>query len=230
MVIKRNNIIKDYTNIKNALNTNYVKNEKLYTFHDFSLTKRHGKIVSRELEKYVWSSKARLTQKLYHLTKNGLPKTNNKLSDDLLYVKAQIDKDNKQRLLESRPFSYFHNRLIENLYNKRSWKEKTMTAQAKAAKHEIELENIAKRLSDYKSSLKLRNPKNLLYKISSYYSDGKQHIKLLSETYVPKEPTCDEIAELNRSLSVYPFYRHTVVRKKGEKTDRFLFVSTNLAA
>ncbi len=225
MVIKNSisnkKLVEKYFANKKILNKADVQTAGLYTNHEFRLTRRRGKVVTIEEERYTWSTKARLKQQNYHLTKNGIsfPKP----------ILQKIDRKNKEKLLAERPFSYFHNKLIENLYGKRSWKEKNLKAQAEKAKHEIALENTAKRLKDYKSSLKLKNPKNMLYKISSYYSDGKQHIKLLSENYVPKEPSYKEIAELNKGLSVYPFYRHTVVRKIGERTDRFLFVSTNLA-
>lgn len=181
------------------------------TFKSFILTKRQNRIVSREILTYRWSIKALQIRKKYHETKNG--KTYLKLP---IQSKTKLD---KLKLLESRPFSEYHNKLINSLYSQESVSMRILKNSAEEQKHEINIDNMSYKLKAYKSALKLKNPKNVLYKIVSYYEDDKQKVRILSEEFVNNtnyNEINNKVRELNKNLSKYNIYHHTSVKDKND--------------
>lgn len=76
---------------------------------EFVTTRRHDKIVSREVYTYKWTPEATNARKEYHETKKGtasIPKKPTQVSD----------KKDKKQLLEERPYSGYHKELVQNLY------------------------------------------------------------------------------------------------------------------
>lgn len=191
--------------------------------YEYKLTKRNGKIVSRKVFTYRWTIEATKKRAKYHETKNG--KT---------YLRLPIkiaDKPSKLERLESRPFSEYHNKLIDSLYSQKSKSMQILRKIAENDKHEIDIENMSYKLKAYKSSLKLRNTKNMLYTVETYYKDNEQQIKTLTCNHVSKIPDTNELANLNRELSQYPNYHHLTVKTKDKtvKNDVML-VMVNCAA
>lgn len=95
--------------------------------YEFCLTRNSklNKIVTREKYTYRWTQQAKVLQKLYHDTKNGIPVKPNKpieLFWNVNHTKEEIKeyfnkkKEEKAKKLESRPFSKFHHSLVAGLY------------------------------------------------------------------------------------------------------------------
>lgn len=188
--------------------------------YEFKLTKRNGKIVSRKVSTYRWTVEATIKRAKYHETKNGKS-----------YLRLPIKKKTiltKTELLASRPFSDTHYKLVNDAYSQESKSMRILRKNAEEQKHLIDIENMSTKLKAYKSSLKLKNPKNLLYKIETYYTDDKQQIKTLSTKYVSNIPSVNELATLNRNLSKYNCYHHVSVKNKN--TDNVIMLMVNCAA
>lgn len=177
--------------------------------YEFKLTRRQNRIVTREVFTFKWSVTANRKRKIYHETKNG--KTYIKLP---IRSKETID---KETLLASRPFSKYHYDLINSAYSK---EDRSLKLAAERAKHEERIKKMRERLIAYKSSLKLRNPKNALYKIVSYYEDNSQKVRVLTEEYVSSltlEGISEKMKETNALLSKYRSYHHMSLKDKDGK-------------
>ena len=177
--------------------------------YEFKLTRRQNKIVTRKVFIFKWSVTANEKRKKYHETKNG--KTYIKLP---IRSKETID---KETLLASRPFSKYHYDLINSAYSK---EDRSLKLATERAKHEERIKKMRERLTAYKSSLKLRNPKNALYKIVSYYEDNSQKVRVLTEEYVSSltlEGISEKMKETNALLSKYRSYHHMSLKDKDGK-------------
>lgn len=125
---------------------------------EFVTTRRHDKIVSREVYTYKWTPEATNARKEYHETKKGIasiPKKPTQVSD----------KKDKKQLLEERPYSGYHKELVQNLYGSNK-AERIAKQQAYKAAHE---EKIKKVVNNLQSSRCLR----------SYNIQNKDRIKQL---------------------------------------------------
>lgn len=164
----------------------------------------------------VWSKKAIEKQEKYHETKNG--KT---------YLRLPIQskpKPSKEELLALRPFSEYHYKLINKAYSQESKSMRILKKCAENDKHLIDIENMSAKLKAYKSRLKLRNPKNMLYRLEIYYSNSKHEIKTILVRYVNSIPEVNYLANLNRHLSKYPNYHHLSIK---DKKDNVLLIMVN---
>ena len=187
--------------------------------YEYKLTRRKGRIISRRMFVYRWTIEATTKRAKYHETKNG--KT---------YLKLPIQskpKPSKEELLALRPFSDTHHKLIDELYSQESKSMQILKKNAENYKHLIDIENMSAKLKAYKSSLKLKNPKNMLYRIETYYTDDKQKVKTLSVEHVSNEPEVNYLANINRTLSKYPNYHHLSVK---DRKDNVLTIMVNCAA
>lgn len=177
--------------------------------YEFVLTRRHNQIVTRKIFTFKWSVTANNKRKKYHETKNG--KTYIKLP---IRSKETID---KETLLASRPFSKYHYDLINSAYSR---EDRSLKLAAERAKYEERIKKMSERLNAYKSSLKLRNPKNMLYKIVSYYEDTSHKVRILSEEYVPTidiDTINKKMKEQNTLLSRYDMYHHISLKDRDGK-------------
>ena len=185
----------------------------------YTLTKRNNRIVSRKIWSYSWTVEANLKRKRYHETKNGK-------SYLRLPIKSKA-KPSKLELLNARPFSEYHYKLIEQAYSQKSKSMQILKNYAENNKHLVDIENMSYKLKAYKSSLKLKNPKNMLYRIETYHTDEKQKIKTTSVKYVPNLPEVNYLASLNRALSENSNYHHLSVKYKN---DNVIIIMVNCAA
>ena len=115
---------------------------------EFVTTRRHDKIVSREVYTYKWTPEATNARKEYHETKKGIasiPKKPTQVSD----------KKDKKQLLEERPYSGYHKELVQNLYGSNK-AESIAKQQAYKAAHEEKIKKVAKQLEEFKMSKKLQ--------------------------------------------------------------------------
>lgn len=191
----------------------------MFGHYTYIITKRNNKIVSRKIWSYSWTVKANLKRKRYHETKNGK-------SYLRLPIKSKA-KLSKLELLNARPFSEYHYKLIEQAYSQKSKSMQILKKYAENNKHLIDIENMSHKLKAYKSSLKLKNPKNMLYRIETYHIDEKQKIKTTSVKYVSNLPEVNYLANLNRTLSENSNYHHVSVK---DKKDNVLMIMVNCAA
>lgn len=188
-------------------------------YYTYTLTKRNNRIVSRKVWSYTWTVEANLKRKRYHETKNGK-------SYLRLPIKSKV-KPSKLELLKSRPFSEYHHKLIEQAYSQKNKSMQILKNYAENSKHLIDIENMSHKLKAYKSSLKLKNSKNMLYKIETYYTDEKQKIKTTSIKHVSNLPEVNYLANLNRTLSKDSNYHHVSVK---DKRDNVIMIMVNCAA
>lgn len=191
----------------------------MFGYYNYILTKRNNKITSRKIWSYSWTVEANLKRKRYHETKNGK-------SYLRLPIKSKA-KPSKLELLNARPFSEYHYKLIEQAYSQKSKSMQILKNYAENNKHLVDIENMSYKLKAYKSSLKLKNPKNMLYRIETYHTDEKQKIKTTSVKYVPNLPEVNYLASLNRTLSENSNYHHVSVK---DKKDNVLMIMVNCAA
>lgn len=191
----------------------------MFGYYNYILTKRNNKITSRKIWSYSWTVEANLKRKRYHETKNGK-------SYLRLPIKSKA-KPSKLELLNARPFSEYHYKLIEQAYSQKSKSMQILKNYAENNKHLIDIENMSYKLKAYKSSLKLKNPKNVLYRIETYHTDEKQKIKTTSVKYVSNLPEVNYLASLNRTLSENSNYHHVSVK---DKKDNVLMIMVNCAA
>lgn len=191
----------------------------MFGYYNYILTKRNNKITSRKIWSYSWTVEANLKRKRYHETKNGK-------SYLRLPIKSKA-KPSKLELLNARPFSEYHYKLIEQAYSRKSKSMQILKNYAENNKHLVDIENMSYKLKAYKSSLKLKNPKNVLYRIETYHTDEKQKIKTTSIKYVSNLPEVNYLASLNRTLSENSNYHHVSVK---DKKDNVLMIMVNCAA
>lgn len=191
----------------------------MFGYYNYILTKRNNKITSRKIWSYSWTVEANLKRKRYHETKNGK-------SYLRLPIKSKA-KLSKLELLNARPFSEYHYKLIEQAYSQKSKSMQILKNYAENNKHLVDIENMSYKLKAYKSSLKLKNPKNMLYRIETYHTDEKQKIKTTSVKYVSNLPEVNYLASLNRALSENSNYHHVSVK---DKKDNVLMIMVNCAA
>lgn len=191
----------------------------MFGYYNYILTKRNNKITSRKIWSYSWTVEANLKRKRYHETKNGK-------SYLRLPIKSKA-KPSKLELLNARPFSEYHYKLIEQAYSQKSKSMQILKNYAENNKHLVDIENMSYKLKAYKSSLKLKNPKNMLYRIETYHTDEKQKIKTTSVKYVSNLPEVNYLASLNRTLSENSNYHHVSVK---DKKDNVLMIMVNCAA
>ena len=198
-----------FSNIPERFVNKYYTNE-YFSNYEKRLTRRGDDVVIRKVYRYNWTPQATYCKRQYHRTKNGIT-----ISIKLpLQNKPKLD---KKSLLESRAFSKYHYDLINNAYSKEN---RALKIAIETAKHEQQIAKMQKRLNAYKSNLKLKNPKNMPYKIVSYYEDDKQHVRILSEKFVSDITTNTinkEMKELNMSLSKYSSYHHISLKDKDDK-------------
>lgn len=190
----------------------------MFGYYNYILTKRNNKITSRKIWSYSWTVEANLKRKRYHETKNGK-------SYLRLPIKSKA-KLSKLELLNARPFSEYHYKLIEQAYSQKSKSMQILKNYAENNKHLVDIENMSYKLKAYKSSLKLKNPKNMLYRIETYHTDEKQKIKTTSVKYVSNLPEVNYLASLNRILSENSNYHHVSVK---DKKDNVLMIMVNCA-
>lgn len=191
----------------------------MFGYYTYTITKRNNRIVSRKIWSYSWTVEANLKRKRYHETKNGK-------SYLRLPIKSKA-KPSKLELLNARPFSEYHYKLIEQAYSQKSKSMQILKNYAENNKHLVDIENMSYKLKAYKSSLKLKNPKNMLYKIETYHTDEKQKIKTTSIKYVSNLPEVNYLASLNRILSENSNYHHVSIK---DKKDNILMIMVNCAA
>ena len=191
----------------------------MFGHYTYTITKRNNRIVSRKIWSYSWTVEANLKRKRYHETKNGK-------SYLRLPIKSKA-KPSKLELLNTRPFSEYHYKLIEQAYSQKSKSVQILKNYAENNKHLVDIENMSYKLKAYKSSLKLKNPKNVLYRIEIYHTDEKQKIKTTSIKYVSNLPEVNYLASLNRTLSENSNYHHVSVK---DKKDNVLMIMVNCAA
>lgn len=191
----------------------------MFGYYTYTITKRNNRIVSRKIWSYSWTVEANLKRKHYHETKNGK-------SYLRLPIKSKA-KSSKLELLNARPFSEYHYKLIEQAYSQKSKSMQILKNYAENNKHLVDIENMSYKLKAYKSSLKLKNPKNMLYRIETYHTDEKQKIKTTSIKYVSDLPEVNYLANLNRTLSENSNYHHVSVK---DKKDNVLMIMVNCAA
>lgn len=191
----------------------------MFGHYTYTITKRNNRIVSRKIWSYSWTVEANLKRKRYHETKNGK-------SYLRLPIKSKA-KPSKLELLNTRPFSEYHYKLIEQAYSQKSKSVQILKNYAENNKHLVDIENMSYKLKAYKSSLKLKNPKNVLYRIEIYHTDEKQKIKTTSIKYVSNLPEVNYLASLNRTLLENSNYHHVSVK---DKKDNVLMIMVNCAA
>lgn len=191
----------------------------MFGYYNYILTKRNNKITSRKIWSYSWTVEANLKRRRYHETKNGK-------SYLRLPIKSKA-KPSKLELLNARPFSEYHYKLIEQAYSQKSKSMQILKNYAENNKHLVDIENMSYKLKAYKSSLKLKNPKNMLYRIETYHTDEKQKIKTTSVKYVSNLPEVNYLANLNKTLSENSNYHHVSVK---DKKDNVLMIMVNCAA
>lgn len=166
------------------------KNIKPLT-HEFILTRKHGRIVSREVYKYKWTPEANAIRKEYHATKNGIPNIPTKP------IKS-TEKKSKEDSLKERSYSDYHNKLIQNLYSSNK-AERIANQQAYKAAHETKIKKLIDKLAEYKMSKKLRYMQQRPYKVVISTKDNEEFQVTYSNLSI-KQLT-DTITKLNQKLS-----------------------------
>ena len=115
--------------------------KKLY--HEFVLTKRHGRIMSREVYKFKWSPEALAAREALH--KTVAPKVN--------LPKPLLPKLSKEDRFEKLPYSNYHYELVASLYvNDRE--SRILQQQTFDAAHELKIKQLAEKIHNKKLSLK----------------------------------------------------------------------------
>lgn len=158
---------------------------------EFVITRRHDKIVSKEVYTYKWTPEATSARKEYHATKNGvesIPKKPTQASD----------KKDKKQLLEERAYSDYHNELVQNLYGSNK-AERIAKQQAYKAAHEEKIKKIAKQLAEHKMSKKLQHMEQKPYKVVIATTDNEEF--KVSYSNLPVKQLTETVAKLNTKLS-----------------------------
>lgn len=158
---------------------------------EFVTTRRHDKIVSREVYTYKWTPEATNARKEYHETKKGIasiPKKPTQVSD----------KKDKKQLLKERTYSDYHNELVQNLYGSNK-AERIAKQQAYKAAHEEKIKKVAKQLEEFKMSKKLQYLEQRPYKVVIATTDDKEF--KTSYSNLPIEQLTKVVTKLNTKLS-----------------------------
>lgn len=158
---------------------------------EFVTTRRHDKIVSREVYTYKWTPEATNARKEYHEAKKGIasiPKKPIQVSD----------KKDKKQLLEERPYSGYHKELVQNLYGSNK-AESIAKQQAHKAAHEEKIKKVAKRLEEFKMSKKLQYLEQRPYKVVIATTNDKEF--KTSYSNLPIEQLTEVVTKLNTKLS-----------------------------
>lgn len=164
---------------------------------EFVTTRRHDKIVSREVYTYKWTPEATNARKEYHKTKNGIasiPKKPTQISD----------KKDKKQLLEERPYSDYHNKLVQNLYGSNK-AESIAKQQAYKAAHEENIKKIIKQLQEHKMSKTLHYMKQRPYKVVISTYDNEEF--KVSYTNLPVKQLTEVVTKINKKLSKHDNYK-----------------------
>lgn len=164
---------------------------------EFVTTRRHDKIVSREVYTYKWTPEATNARKEYHETKKGIasiPKKPTQVSD----------KKDKKQLLEERPYSDYHNKLVQNLYGSNK-AEVIAKQQAYVATHEEKIKKIIKQLQEHKMSKTLHYVKQRPYKVVISTYDNEEF--KVSYTNLPVKQLTEVVTKINEKLSKHDNYK-----------------------
>lgn len=164
---------------------------------EFVTTRRHDKIVSREICTYKWTPEATNARKEYHETKKGIasiPKKPTQVSD----------KKDKKQLLEERPYSDYHNKLVQNLYGSNK-AESIAKQQAYKAAHEENIKKIIKQLQEHKMSKTLHYMKQRSYKVVISTYDNEEF--KVSYTNLPVKQLTEVVTKINEKLSKHDNYK-----------------------
>lgn len=164
---------------------------------EFVTTRRHDKIVSREVYTYKWTPEATNARKEYHEAKKGIasiPKKPTQVSD----------KKDKKQLLEERTYSDYHNKLVQNLYGSNK-AECIAKQQAYKAAHEEKIKKVAKQLEEFKMSKKLQYLEQRPYKVVIATTDDKEF--KTSYSNLPIEQLTEVVTKINEKLSKHDNYK-----------------------
>lgn len=164
---------------------------------EFVTTRRHDKIVSREVYTYKWTPEATNARKEYHETKEGIasiPKKPTQVSD----------KKDKKQLLEERPYSGYHNKLVQNLYGNNK-AEVIAKQQAYVATHEENIKKMIKQLQEHKMSKTLHYVKQRPYKVVISTYDNEEF--KVSYTNLPVKQLTEVVTKINEKLSKHDNYK-----------------------
>lgn len=164
---------------------------------EFVTTRRHDKIVSREVYTYKWTPEATNARKEYHETKKGItsiPKKPTQVSD----------KKDKKQLLEERPYSGYHKELVQNLYGSNK-AERIAKQQAYKAAHEEKIKKVAKQLQEHKMSKTLHYVKQRPYKVVISTYDNEEF--KVSYTNLPVKQLTEVVTKINEKLSKHDNYK-----------------------
>lgn len=155
---------------------------------------------------FIWSKRGIEALETYRKIKVG------NIPDYSVYKKPNkpVLKLSKQELLDKRPFSTYHNKLISESFGK---VHNELKQAAEQTAHEIRIKNLAARLKLYKYSLKFRNSKNCKYKIVVWIEDKKHKPIIFTEKYVPNvtQAVHEAAKTYNSNMSKYMFYHHTSI-------------------
>lgn len=164
---------------------------------EYTTTRRHDKIVSREIYTYKWTPEATNARKEYHKTKNGIASIPKKPTH-------QSDKKDKKQLLEERPYSDYHNKLVQNLYGSNK-AEVIAKQQAYVATHEEKIKKIIKQLQEHKISKTLHYVKQRPYKVVISTYDNEEF--KVSYTNLPVKQLTEVVTKINKKLSKHDNYK-----------------------
>lgn len=164
---------------------------------EYTTTRRHDKIVSREIYTYKWTPEATNVRKEYHKTKNGIASIPKK-------PMHQSDKKDKEQLLEERSYSDYHNKLVQNLYGSNK-AEVIAKQQAYVATHEENIKKIIKQLQEHKMSKTLHYMKQRPYKVVISTYDNEEF--KVSYTNLPVKQLTEVVTKINEKLSKHDNYK-----------------------
>lgn len=198
---KRNGITK--------ANHTYINNIKVSTKNDLdanlvelTLTKRHGRIVSREIPVFNWTKQAKETlellqnQKIKSFTKEPVI---NIITDEQAIENWNKRQENKKKNLEELPFSKEHYKLVNELYSSETKDNKYLKQAAENEAHNRTILNLKTKLEQQRLLKKHQNKEQMPYKIVIQHSDDT-----LNKTFYSRnsEKELSEImSKLNKNLS-----------------------------
>lgn len=168
---------------------------------EYTTTRRHDKIVSREIYTYKWTPEATNARKEYHETKKGIasiPKKPTQVSN----------KKDKKQLLEERPYSGYHKELVQNLYGSNK-AESIAKQQAYKAAHEENIKKIIKQLQEHKMSKTLHYMKQRPYKVVISTYDNEEF--KVSYTNLPVKQLTEVVTKINEKLSKHDNYKYITI-------------------
>lgn len=116
----------------------------MIAYNEFTLTKRHGRIVSRKVYTFKWSNKAiAIRDRLHH--PNIQPKSN--------LPKPILPKLSKEDRLNNLPYSDYHNKLVSQLYSNNK-EDCILRQQAEKAAHELKIKRLALKQKERRAARK----------------------------------------------------------------------------